>query len=55
MESFILVEMILGTKSIGSVVRAYTSRPRAAEDLALMQEMLPGRYFDILAVEHIDN
>lgn len=40
---------------IGSVIRSYTSRTRAQEDLALMKEILPTRKFDILVVEHIDN
>ncbi len=59
-EQFVLVErgpfhQPSAPAPIERVIRAYLSRRRAEEDLALLREMDPATTYEVQAVEYIDN
>lgn len=57
MENAVLVELENGElqNKVLRVIRSYLSHRRAQEDLELLQELHPGKAYDIQTVEHIDN
>lgn len=59
METTILVEIkwnaSTSIKEVVRLVRTYSTDKRAAEDLALLQELNPDAVYELQTVEHIDD